>query len=214
MTPTDFIPGQRWVSTTESELGLGIVNKAINRRVEINFPAAEQHRIYAMDNAPLSRVEYQVGEKVSSEDGQFLTICEVSDIDGHLVYSGEDETGNAIKLPEAGLNSFVQFSKPQDRLFAGQIDKNRAFELRCETIEHIRRLQQSPVRGLSGPRVQLLPHQLYIASEASSRHAPRVLLADEVGLGKTIEAGLILHQQLISGRSKRIGTSRCTREAL
>src|SRR5690606_16601325 len=32
---------------------------------------------------------------------------------------------------------------------------------------------------------------------------PRVLLADEVGLGKTIEAGLILHQQIISGQVER-----------
>jgi len=52
--------------------------------------------------------------------------------------------------------------------------------------------------------VQLLPHQLYIANEAGKRHAPRVLLADEVGLGKTIEAGLILHQQLVSGRARRV----------
>jgi ATP-dependent helicase HepA len=37
-----------------------------------------------------------------------------------------------------------------------------------------------------------------------NRFAPRVLLADEVGLGKTIEAGLIIHQQLVTGRAKRI----------
>ena len=35
------------------------------------------------------------------------------------------------------------------------------------------------------------------------RHAPRVLLADEVGLGKTIEAGLILHRMLLTGRAER-----------
>ena len=29
------------------------------------------------------------------------------------------------------------------------------------------------------------------------RHAPRVLLADEVGFGKTIEAGMIIHQQVL-----------------
>ena len=55
-----------------------------------------------------------------------------------------------------------------------------------------------------GPRVQLLPHQMYIAHQVSQRHAPRVLLADEVGLGKTIEAGLIAHQQLITGRAERL----------
>ncbi|MCK5880260.1 MAG: RNA polymerase-associated protein RapA, partial [Sinobacterium sp.] len=48
-----------------------------------------------------------------------------------------------------------------------------------------------------------LPHQLYIAKRVAERAAPRVLLADEVGLGKTIEAGLILHHQLITGRAER-----------
>ena len=33
---------------------------------------------------------------------------------------------------------------------------------------------------------------------------PRVLLADEVGLGKTIEAGMIIHQQLLTGRASRV----------
>ena len=64
--------------------------------------------------------------------------------------------------------------------------------------------QQSPACGLLGGRVQLLPHQLFIASRVGVRHAPRVLLADEVGLGKTIEAGLILHQQLHTGHASRV----------
>ena len=38
----------------------------------------------------------------------------------------------------------------------------------------------------------------------ASRYAPRVLLADEVGLGKTIEACLILHQQINRGRASRV----------
>ena len=203
MNVISFIPGQRWVSNTESELGLGLVIQVTHRRVELVFPAAAERRLYAVDNAPLSRVRYQAGEQVRSETGQPLTIDAVMEANGCLIYSGFDEQDQAVTLPERDLNSRVQFSKPQDRLFAGQIDKNRAFELRCETLEHNRRQQQSAVRGLLGARVQLLPHQLYIAQEVSSRYAPRVLLADEVGLGKTIEAGLILHQQLISGRSQR-----------
>ncbi|MEE8059145.1 MAG: RNA polymerase-associated protein RapA [Pseudomonadales bacterium] len=204
MSVVSFVPGQRWVSNTESELGLGIIVETAHRRVEISFPAVGERRTYAIDNAPVSRVQYAVGQQVSGEDNQHITIQEVLENNGCLIYQGVDAEGNTVILPELDLNSFVQFSKPQDRLFAGQIDKNRAFELRCETLEHIRRQQQSPVLGLLGARVQLLPHQLYIASEAANRHAPRVLLADEVGLGKTIEAGLILHQQLISGRAKRV----------
>ena len=204
MHQVTFVPGQRWVSNTESELGLGIVLEVIGRRVEISFPAAAERRTYAVDNAPLSRVQYDVGQKIQDEGGQEFVIDEVLDNNGCLIYSGRDESEESVVIPEMELNSFIQFNKPQDRLFAGQIDKNRAFELRYNSLEQIRHQQQSPVRGLLGARVQLLPHQLYIAQEAANRYAPRVLLADEVGLGKTIEAGLILHQQLITGRAKRV----------
>jgi ATP-dependent helicase HepA len=60
------------------------------------------------------------------------------------------------------------------------------------------------LRGLAGARISPIPHQLYIASEVAGRWAPRVLLADEVGLGKTIEAGLILHRMLLEGRVRRV----------
>ena len=201
---SSFQPGQRWVSNTESELGLGIVLKVANRRVEMSFPAADERRTYAADIAPLSRVRYEVGQRVSNRDGHALIIKEVEQYNGCLVYLGSDENGLAVVLPELELNSFVQFSQPQERLFAGQIDQNRAFELRLDTLRYYRQLQQSPVAGLLGARIQLLPHQLYIAYEIARRYAPRVLLADEVGLGKTIEAGLIIHQQLITGRASRV----------
>jgi ATP-dependent helicase HepA len=60
------------------------------------------------------------------------------------------------------------------------------------------------VRGFVGGRIDLIPHQLYIAQEVANRHAPRVMLSDEVGLGKTIEACLILHRLLLTGRASRI----------
>lgn len=204
MSTSPFKPGQRWVSNTESELGLGIVVGVAHRRVEMSFPAAGEKRVYAIDNAPLSRVRYEVGQQISTVEDHRLTITEVAEHNGCLIYLGSDESSQVMVVPELELNSFVQFSKPQERLFAGQIDKNRAFQLRLETLGHYRQSQQNPVAGLLGPRIQLLPHQLYIASEIASRYAPRVLLADEVGLGKTIEAGLIIHQQLITGRASRV----------
>ena len=41
--------GQRWVSDGEPELGLGIIRKSGDGRVEIAFPAAGETRIYAID---------------------------------------------------------------------------------------------------------------------------------------------------------------------
>ena len=55
------------------------------------------------------------------------------------------------------------------------------------------------MRGYVGGRVDLIPHQMSIAGEVAGRLVPRVLLADEVGLGKTIEAGLILHRLHLTG---------------
>ena len=49
-----------------------------------------------------------------------------------------------------------------------------------------------------------LPHQLYALNRAMSRERIRYLLADEVGLGKTIEAGLILRELKLRGMARRI----------
>ncbi|WP_245776445.1 DEAD/DEAH box helicase [Thalassovita taeanensis] len=49
-----------------------------------------------------------------------------------------------------------------------------------------------------------LPHQLYALNRAMCRDRIRYLLADEVGLGKTIEAGLILRELKLRGMAKRI----------
>ncbi|MEM7465673.1 MAG: RNA polymerase-associated protein RapA [Pseudomonadota bacterium] len=203
MSEQDFAVGQRWVSNTEAELGLGIVAELENRRVVLSFPAVAERRTYAVNNAPLSRVKYNVGEAIESDDGLRITVSELHDLDGCIVYVGEDDDGGLQTIDEINLNSFVQFSRPLERMFAGQLDKMNAFLIRKDAIDYQHRHASSASFGLLGPRAQLLPHQFYIANEVSNRHQPRVLLADEVGLGKTIEAGLILHQQLLSGRVQR-----------
>tara|TARA_B100000446_G_scaffold46105_1_gene42094 strand:+ start:61516 stop:64350 length:2835 start_codon:yes stop_codon:yes gene_type:complete len=201
---SDFITGQRWISNTEAELGLGIVSDTDHRFVTISFPAAGEQRVYAKNNAPLTRVQYRVGETIKDLDGNSLSIESVTEDEGYLSYHGKNDAAEAISWGEIELDCFVQFNKPQDRLFAGQIDKIRDFRLRHQTLQQQQKLAGLKTTGLIGPRVQLLDHQLYIAHEVGQRFSPRVLLADEVGLGKTIEAGLIIHQQLQKGLSQRV----------
>lgn len=196
-------PGQRWISNTEPELGLGIVFEVADRRVVVTFPAGNERRTYVLDNAPLTRVRYRVADRVRGEDGTEVIVSEIIERDSCLVYRGLTALGGSAELHEIDLDSFVQFSQPLDRLLLGHFDKNARCALRGTTLLHRHRLQTSAACGLLGPRVQLLPHQFYIAHEVAARHAPRVLLADEVGLGKTIEAGLILHRLLYTGRARR-----------
>ncbi len=200
----NFVPGQRWISETEPELGLGTIIAFEPNRVTVLFIASSERRTYAADNAPLTRVRFVKGDRVESVDGWTLLVREVEEQDGILTYHGQDEDGGAASLEEVELNHFMQFNKPQDRLFTGQIDPQSLFKLRHRTQLKLGELERSPMRGLSGARTSLIPHQLYIAHEVAGRHGPRVLLADEVGLGKTIEAGLIMHHQLLTGRAERI----------
>ena len=191
--------GQRWVSDTEPELGLGIILKAGFGRVEVHFPAANEQRQYAIESAPLRRVKFAAGDKIKSRQGTELLVDSVEEKGGLLVYRharGE--------LPEADLSDAISFSKPEDRLFGGHTDELRTFDLRVEALQRRCELRRSPVRGFVGGRVDLLPHQMFIAGEVAGRLVPRVLLADEVGLGKTIEAGLILHRLHLTGRAERI----------
>lgn len=199
-----FINGQRWISSTETQLGLGVVTDTEFRTVTISFPATGEIRTYAKQTSPLTRVLFSVGDTLLSQDDQALTVRDLSDNEGFIIYSGEDEEGNLVHLPETQLNHFIQLNRPSERLFNAQIDKDKYFKLRYRTLQKINQLSHSDLRGLTGCRTTLIPHQLYIAHEVAHRFAPRVLLADEVGLGKTIEAGLILHQQLITHRANRV----------
>ncbi|WP_417567172.1 RNA polymerase-associated protein RapA [Marinobacter sp.] len=202
MDTSEFVIGQRWVSHSDTGLGLGIVTDISGRRVTLGFPAADEERTYAIDNAPLSRIIYQIGEEIETYEGKRYIVRAVDNLGGVMMYHADDGT-DLHEISEVKLAGSVNFSAPHQRLFAGQFDRNGAFRLRFATLQHMERLRASPAQGLIGARAQHLPHQIYIAHEVARRHAPRVMLADEVGLGKTIEAGLILHYQLHTGRAKR-----------
>lgn len=195
--------GQRWLSHADSELGLGIVVELDGRRVSVHFPAVEEERTYATENAPLTRVKLREGDALHTRDGRILQVLAVHEEQELLIYEVASD-GQRELLAELDLDDHIDLATPRQRLLASQIDSHAAFALRMTTTEHMHTLQQSGLRGLLGTRTALLPHQLYVANEIGKRHAPRVLLADEVGLGKTIEAGMILHRQLLSGDSRRV----------
>ncbi|MBD2814722.1 RNA polymerase-associated protein RapA [Xenorhabdus sp. Flor] len=201
-----FTLGQRWISDTESELGLGTVVALDARMVTLLFPASGENRLYSRNDSPITRVMFNAGDTVTSHEGWKLKIDEVQQENGLLIYVGTrlDTEEENVSLREVLLDSKLTFNKPQDRLFAGQIDRMDRFALRFRARKHQSEQFRLAESGLRGIRASLIPHQLHIANEVGKRHAPRVLLADEVGLGKTIEAGMIIHQQLMAGRAERV----------
>ncbi|MEM7200725.1 MAG: RNA polymerase-associated protein RapA [Planctomycetota bacterium] len=194
-----FVVGQRWHSRTEPELGLGLVELVDGREVLVSFPAREVVRRYSMEEAPLARARLSEGQLARSADGKDFVVQQVIEEDGLLRYVGDGQ-----ELAEAQLDAVLDVATPENRLSTGQVDPVEQFGLRHRALEMRHKMLASPARGFLGGRIKLFAHQLSIARDVCERHRVRVLLADEVGLGKTIEALLILHRMLLTGRVERV----------
>ena len=194
-----FFLNQRYSSSGEPELGVGIVTEISKNKLKLYFPASDETRLYAMESAPLHRTIFKPGDTIVDKQGQSMLIEKVRLVDELYLYYGSDSVLNEAELGDVSVTHHVA-----DRLFMGDIDSPEKFALRRETLYHDYKRRISPVHGFVGGKIDLIPHQLYIAHEVSSRFAPRVLLSDQVGLGKTIEACLILHRLLVTGRISRV----------
>lgn len=199
-----FAIGQRWISETENSLGLGMITALDFRSVTLHFPATDETRIYAVAQAPLTRIVLNKGEQLHHQAGWQGEVLDIQEMNGLLFYLVKNAQGEDVIVNEKELSPIISFSQAKDRLFSSQIDRSEHFALRYQTLLHQQAQFQSPLRGLRGNRAGLIPHQLHIAQEVGNRINPRVLLADEVGLGKTIEAGMILQNQLFTEKVQRV----------
>jgi len=201
---TLYYPGQRWLSETEIESGIGTVLAVDARTVTVLYRAVMETRVYAIHSAPLSRVRFAPGDELESTDGRDMTVQRVTENEhGVLTYHGIDADGDSVALGEVDIDHSLVIHDPASRLLNGQIDDDRWFTLRLLARQYEGLVWQSPVRGLQGARMTLVPHQLYIADRVARQTNSRALLADEVGLGKTIEACLILHRRIVQGQCER-----------
>jgi ATP-dependent helicase HepA len=119
----EFLLNQRYTSSGEPELGVGIVTEVSKGKVRISFPASDDVRLYSIESAPLLRTIFKPGHTVVDQQGQSMVIEEVKIQDGLYVYYGEDR-----ELSEAELGEVSNSHTVDDRLFAGDVDSPEMFE--------------------------------------------------------------------------------------
>ena len=197
--PGRFVTGQRWLSQTEPELGLGLVINTESDRVTIHFPSTETTRVYTVENPPLTRVKFSVGDVLKTQDGKNFTVEGLEDQAGTVTYISRGK-----KIEESRLSDSLTFSKPYDRLLNAQVEEKQVYNLRHRALYRRFKTFRAPLRGLLNGRFTPRAHQLNVAVQASRFQSPRVLIADEQGLGKTVSAGLVLQRLHTFGNARRV----------
>lgn len=181
--------GQRWISDTEPDLGLGLILKTEHKTVTVYYPMAQTTRIYASHNAPLKRIQFKIGDQIPIKNQATQKIIDIKNRDDLLIY--QTAIGD---FSESEIDDQMTWNTPIDSIKHHRWGELSDFFIRLQTHQYWHQYYTQMPVGFLGARMDLIPHQLYVADTATQRIFPRILLSDEVGLGKTIEACLILHK--------------------
>jgi ATP-dependent helicase HepA len=153
---------------------------------------------------------WSVGDHLTHRFNPELGTGRVTAIEGRVLVVHFPAPGTTLRLaatsdalvPEAEQSS----QRPRsllERLAAGDVDDTQDFLTRLDILQLLATREASGLGSFLGGRVRLFPHQLHVAERATERLPVRWLLADEVGLGKTIEAALIMNRLLHTQKIER-----------
>jgi ATP-dependent helicase HepA len=182
-------PGDRVTHRFHSELGTGRIVAVQGRSLKVEFPEAGQELSFAAGTDALVPLAIVPGGRARLEPSGELVVVESCE-EGRCVLAD----GREVDPAEVS---------PVERLARGQVDGFEDFANRLDGLKLQRIRQAGGLGSFLGGRIQIFPHQLYAAERACHSDPVRWLLADEVGLGKTVEACLILNRLLHTGRAER-----------
>jgi ATP-dependent helicase HepA len=179
------------------ELGLGRVVAVEARAVAVEFPRNGTRLRLARDSPALVPIALVPGRRVRVGAGREEAVVAESLGEGRVRLVDGRELASTDLWPidlEGGL---------VERLARGDVDSVADFAHRLETLRLLEVREASGLGSFLGGRIRLYPHQLHVAERATCQDPVRWLLSDEVGMGKTIEACLVLNRLVRTGRVER-----------
>ena len=150
---------------------------------------------------------WSVGDHLTHRFNPELGVGHVVAIEGRVIVVRFSETTLRLAATSDALVPEIEGKRRGrsliERLGAGEIDDPDDFLTRLDILHLLATREASGLGSFLGGRVRLFPHQLYVAERATAQMPVRWLLADEVGLGKTIEAALIMNHLLHTQKIER-----------
>ncbi|MGE3190577.1 MAG: helicase-related protein [Vicinamibacterales bacterium] len=167
------------------------------RALVVEFPRAPATLRLAASADVLRPVDLSPGRPV-----RVTATREETTIAAHLP-DGTLQLASGLTVPPHAVWPLALEGALVDRLALGDLDDVQDFVTRLDLLHLLAVREADGLGAFLGGRVRLFPHQLHVAERATAGAPVRWLLADEVGLGKTIEASLILNKLVHTGRVDR-----------
>ena len=201
-----FRPGMKVLHHAQPGWGVGHVTAVSEDapRLSAEFPGRGEVILSSRD-PQLVRFRFAPGSPVLLADGSAARVLRPlpgGAGDFHR-YTVETEGKKPQVRSEADLRAVPPRAGPAEQLASGRWGAPEDFELRAEAVRLDLERRADALGALFASRVYVKPHQVSVAHHVLSAAQPRFVLADEVGLGKTIEAGLVLSALLHAGLVRR-----------
>lgn len=206
MTGAELIGGDLSVGalvTWQEKLGVivGMEVDGDGAMAEVSFDDGEQ-MFFKTEAGQIARVEFAAGMQVMRGDGAVGVVLEQAS-DGSYPTWKVAFPGSITSVVELGLRPAV-LDDPIGRMEAGLLGSATAFNLRSVAADYWLANQYSDLVSLSHARVDLLPHQVSVVHRVVSKYPHRFMLCDEVGLGKTIEAAMVVKELRARRQASRV----------
>src|SRR5690242_11060555 len=172
---------------------------------EVLFPGRAQPTLVSTRGNTLLPHPFAAGDPVRTSKGRKATVSgEEPGGRGLRRYVLRFEDGTEDELPESEVHAPPPETDLLTTLREGRVADARAFLLRRQALTLDEERRNDALGALLASRVMVKPHQAGVVQRVLSARRPRFVLADEVGLGKTIEAGMIFSALRLSGLARRV----------
>ncbi len=174
--------------------GVGVVTELPQggKQIRVWFDDGSE-QIFASDSAPIERFFFQVKDPVITLDGTTGVVTECKPVGNKVFYTVSLPSNVTKTVTETSLRP-APLADPVQRLQAGKVANTRKFALRSTAARYVFANRYDEFTSLENSRIEAKPHQISVAHRVISTYPHRFLLADEVGLGKTVEAGMVLKE--------------------